>query len=517
MIDRRPLKLSDADHALIEAHELSPDEIERQRALLAGRATYRDLDRPATLGDGIRQLSEAEKEACRAEFDRAAMSGRYLSFVPASGAASRMFKSFLAALSSGRPLNRSSLHASNHKEDHDLLTMFEQIDHLAIREALRQACKTEAPPLAEQLAQGDYTPLARILLEPTGLNLPAEPKGLLPFHLYASGARTAFEEHLREAADLLPDKSGLARCHFTVSPQHQQRFTETLDRRRSAVEASSQSRLDVSFSTQSMATDTIALDENGELFRQSDGSLLFRPGGHGSLIRNLDQLPADFVFIKNIDNIVPEDRRERILAWRRILGGLLAQLERDTGLWDDRLKASPEDADLRAQAAKFIRNDLGIQSDAREEVLLAEVRARPMRVCGVVANTGDPGGGPFWVRGDDHRLSLQIVETAEIDPDEISQTRHLDAATHFNPTDMVCSLRKSDGESFRLADFVDHDAVFVAQKSSEGRDLRALEHPGLWNGAMARWTTVFVEVPRETFQPVKSLLDLLGEGHAPLP
>jgi hypothetical protein len=515
MIKSRPLTLDVADLAAIHAQQLSAEEIQRQRDLLAGQATYRHLDRPAMLGDGIRQLSDSESQQCLADFRKAALAGRYLSFVPASGAASRMFKTFMAALNSKRPLDRKSLELSTNPEDQDVLTIFGAIDQLAIREVLAQSCQTAPPLLAERLALGDYASLARRLLEPAGLNLPAEPKGLLPFHLYPAGARTAFEEHLHEATALLADEDGAVSVHFTVSPQHQNAFSETLDRVRAAIEQENQIKLTVTFSTQSAATDTIALDSEDQLFRNDDGSLLFRPGGHGSLLRNLDELDGDFVFIKNIDNIVPDDRRHLVLHWRQILGGLLAQLQKGTLFWIEQLSTAPRDSSVRTQAARFIQKELGIRSEEPEEKLLTEVRDRPMRVCGVVANTGDPGGGPFWVRSPDGALSLQIVETAEIDPEDSAQTRHLGTATHFNPTDMVCALRTADGQPLDLAAFVDRDAVFVAQKSSEGRDLRALEHPGLWNGSMAGWTTVFVEVPRETFQPVKSLLDLLGTGHAP--
>ena len=507
--------LDQRDIDAIRDRGLNPAEIQRQRELLAGKVSYRQLDRPAMVGDGIRRLSEAEASACLDDFAAAASVGRYLSFVPASGAASRMFKTLVEANSSGRSLDRASLTESSHPQDHDVLTTFTEINRLAIGEALEKALSAATPPLSRRLEQGDYGPLLQKLLDPTGLSLPQQPKGLLPFHRYPDTTRTAFEEHLREAAALLVDQHGQVRAHFTVSPQHQAGFDETLGRVAPGIEADLAIQFQVGFSTQSTATDTIALDQDGHLFRDTDGSLLFRPGGHGSLIRNLEELRGDFVFIKNIDNIVPDVHRDGVLRWRRILGGLLARLQRESDLWLTRLSESGSQAALREPAEQFVRDELGLPIDRPVDLILSDVLDRPMRVCGVVANTGDPGGGPFWVRGSDGSLSRQIVETAEIDPNDPAQTRHLDVATHFNPTDMVCALRNRDRQPLPLSRFVNRSAVFVAQKSSQGRDLRALEHPGLWNGSMAEWTTIFVEVPRETFQPVKSLLDLLGPGHAP--
>lgn len=511
------LHLDQADQAAIAARGLTLEEVARQRDLLAGSASYRALDRPATLGDGVRKLSPSEIEGCLDEFEQAALAGRYLSFVPASGAASRMFKTLLEAKSSGRALDRQSLESSNAPEDLDLLKTFSAIDRLAIQGELARYLDGTGTGLETTIQSGNYAPLVDALLDSGSLNLPARPKGLLPFHRYPNATRTAFEEHLREAGSLLADRDGQARVHFTVSLQHQAQFEQTLSRVAPVIQKAQAVGFQHSFSTQAPSTDTIALDANGELFRTENGEILFRPGGHGSLLRNLDQLDADFVFIKNIDNIVPDDRREPILHWRRILGGLLAQLQRETLQWRAKLQKSPNEHTLVEAAGNFLETELGLALDKPVPALLEEVASRPMRVCGVVGNTGDPGGGPFWVRARDGSVSRQIVETAEINPNDREQTRNLEKATHFNPTDMVCALRDASGRPFDLQDFVDTKAVFVAKKSSEGRDLLALEHPGLWNGSMAGWTTIFVEVPRETFQPVKALLDLLGEGHAPSP
>lgn len=506
-----------ADDDAIHARGLTRTEVDQQLALLRNPPAFRRLDRPAAPGDGIRQLKEHEVRTCHETFARAAAAGRFLSFVPASGAASRMFKSLVAETSSGGELTRSALRAraGGSPAAADTLRICEKRADLACEPEWDAAVVERGDQPAQLAADGHFGPLLHALLDPDALDYPDQPKGLLPFHRYPEGARNAFEEHLEEASCLLRDEEGRVRLHFTVAPAHRDAFAETLRQRGAATEGRHAAHLDVGFSTQDPATDTIAVDANGAPFRQPDGSLLFRPGGHGSLLRNLEASGGEFVFVKNIDNIVPDDRRAPVLHWRRALGGLLVRLREESETLARRLEAGDAGADEATR--KFFAGELGVQVAAGDEQAeLARVRSRPMRVCGVVRNTGDPGGGPFWVQGRDGRITRQIVETAEIDTADPAQKAMLDGSTHFNPTDMVCSLRDAQGHAFALREFLDPEAVFIAKKSSGGRDLRALEHPGLWNGSMADWTTVFVEIPREIFQPVKTIVDLLGPGHGPL-
>ncbi|HTS02545.1 MAG TPA: DUF4301 family protein [Thermoanaerobaculia bacterium] len=422
-----PTDLSPRDRAAIEAHGLTVAEVERQLALLRRPPARLRLVRPATAGDGVRRVPAAEHAALLALADEAARAGRLTKFVPASGAASRMF-AFLAPGSPETPEKR---------------IFSESVDAFAFAGDL------------------DFDRLA------------ATPKGLLPFHVYPDGPRTAFEEHLYEAAATVRDVSGLCRVHFTVSPLHRSAFEETLGEVRERVERATGARFEVSFSEQAPSSDTIAADLAGGPFRTSAGSLLFRPGGHGALLPNLGALAragADVVLVKNIDNVVPDARRGPTLLWKRLLTGLLVKLERSSR------------------------------------------RERPIRVAGVVRNEGEPGGGPFWVAGP-RGPSLQIVESAEVDTRDPAQAALWKSATHFNPVDLVCSLRDVGGRPFDLPLFVDEEAVFVAEKFHEGKPLKALERPGLWNGAMALWETCFVEVPKETFAPVKTALDLLRPDH----
>jgi hypothetical protein len=418
-------ELSPADRVAIESHGLTVEEIARQLALFRDPPAPQRLVRPATAGDGILRIPGSDHAALLDLADEAARAGRLTKFVPASGAASRMFAFLLA----GGP------------ESPEKRRFSESVDAFAFA--------------------GDLDRLA------------STPKGLLPFHRYPESSRTAFEEHLFEAAGTVRDASGLCRVHFTVSPEHRAAFAAKLEEARPRLERATGARFDVSFSEQAPSTDTIAAGPDGRPFRTAAGAILFRPGGHGALLGNLGAVAragGDVVLVKNIDNVVPDARRAPTLLWKRLLTGLLVRLERSSR------------------------------------------RDRPIRVCGVVRNEGEPGGGPFWVDGPGGP-ALQIVESAQIDAQDPAQAAVWTTATHFNPVDLACSLRDAGGQPFDLGRFVDEKAVFIAAKTHEGRPLKALERPGLWNGAMAFWETVFVEVPKETFAPVKTVLDLLRPEH----
>jgi hypothetical protein len=351
-----------------------------------------------------------------------------------------------------------------------------------------------------------------------GLGVLDRPKGLLAFHRHAGGVRTAFEEHLAAAAELVRDGQGTIRVHFTISAAHRERFAQALAAARPGL--AGRGTYDVSFSEQAATTDTVAAETDNRPFRTADGALLFRPGGHGALLHNLAALGGDVVFIKNIDNVVPEERLALVLATRRMLAGVLLELEADIHDLLRRLRAEGDDAAV-GDAVDLCRERLGLvppsatvsRLDDRMRHWVIDRLARPLRVCGVVPARGEPGGGPFWVRDREGQLSRQIVEQAEMDLSRPEQRAAFEAATHFNPVDLVCSLRDEQSRPYPLEQFVDHEAVFLASKSAAGRELKALELPGLWNGGMARWNTLFVEVPAETFAPVKTVLDLLRPEH----
>jgi hypothetical protein len=511
------------DAERIAAHGLEQAEVERQLALLRDPPSPVRLVRNASKGDGVRFLTEHEKQACVAAWRMTSAAGRWTSFVPASGAATRMFKSLLATRSGERPVTIDSLAEraaagdGDAKEAHAFAL---GLDRFAFRDDVARVLAARGLATGTPGPGDDLAPVLDALLDADGLDYANLPKGLVPFHAYPGGSRTAFEEHLVEGAGIARDAGSTVRLHFTVSPQHRRGFEETLARVRPSLEGRLGVRFVVDFSEQSPSTDTIAIDPDGAPFRDADGRLLFRPGGHGSLIGNVAALGADLLYVKNIDNVVPDHRRAVCLEWKRITGGLLTIVERRVhSVLDDLDRGGPGAVQ---RAFHLLVTELGqevpralVENPGEEAARFARSRLdRPLRVCGVVRVTGDPGGGPFWC-GEEGMASLQIVETAQIDLRERLQRAVFSASTHFNPVDIACTLHDRRGRPFDLRAHVDPRTAFIAEKSSGGRTLRALEHPGLWNGAMADWSTVFVDVPVETFHPVKSVVDLLRPAHQP--
>jgi hypothetical protein len=427
-----------------------------------------------------------------------------------------MFQGLLAARHSGAASSRAEaerLAIAGDASARFLLEFVGGLPRFAFTEALAESMRSHGLDLNAEIAAGRFEAVLDHLLTPTGLDYAGLPKALLLFHRYDRGARTALEEHLVEAAATVRDGDGRCRLHFTLSPEHESRFRSLLERVRPSYQGRFEARFEVGSSVQKPSTDTIAADEEGRPFRIADGRLLFRPGGHGALIENLADLGGDVVLIKNVDNVVPETRLETTRRWKRALTAHLVGLEARI---HRHLEALEADAAALEAAERFARQELSIEvagdRAARRQTLRRKLE-RPLRVCGVVRNTGEPGGGPFWVRDADGSLSLQIVEGAQIDSGSAAQRAIFAASTHFNPVDLVCSLRDRHGRSFDLRRFVDPQAVFLSRKSHEGRTLLALERPGLWNGAMADWITVFVEVPLATFNPVKTVNDLLRPEH----
>ncbi len=483
-------------------------EAERQLALLRGERSRVRLDRPCVKGDGIETIRPEEIPGLLSRHEAAARAERLTKFVPASGAATRMFQELLALL-----------HAERGGDPAVALELLRELRRLPFREPLREAAARSGLDLDELVEQGAFLEVLAALLGPGGLAYDAMPKGLLPFHSYPDGTRTAFEEHLVEAAGTVRGADGTCRVHLTVSAEHLERFREALARTRPRHERKLGVRLEVSFSVQKPETDTLSLGPDGEPLRDGDGRLLFRPSGHGALIENLDDLGADVVLIKNIDNVQPDRFRDATLLYKRALVGKLVELEERARALVLALESAAGTALVR-EAETFLRASLHREipviagDEARRHWLLAAL-SRPIRVCGVVRNTGEPGGGPFWVRDADGLASLQIVESSEIDRSSPAQRAILETSTHFNPVDLVCGVRDAHRRAFDLHEFVNPAAVIVSRKLQAGREIRVLERPGLWNGAMARWNTVFVEVPAATFTPVKTVFDLLRPEHQP--
>lgn len=518
------MTFSDADARQLEDRGISVAEARRQLELLSGPAHHVELVRPCTLEDGIVRLGDDDIDGLHALHAEAARSGRFTKFVPGSGAASRMFKSLLyyrqgpgAGTSWGVVVGQAR---DGRAEAAELVTFVEQIHRFAFYDDLKACLEARGRILDALAAAREFEPILEALFAPDGLDYARRPKGLLMFHRYGAESRTAFEEHLVEAVRYARDGNGVCRLHYTVAP-HYRAVCEATARRARERGITGDARLEIGYSTQKPSTDTLSLDESGSPVRDDAGRLKFRPGGHGALIENLNELEADLVFIKNIDNVRPDDADSVTSHWKRALGGFLVQLQRETFGYLDRLGEGEPRSELFEQARAFARERLGVEPsqepgtatprDARAS--LVSRLNRPLRVCGVVPHTGEPGGGPFWVRGADGSVSLQIVEASQVDPHDEGQQEILRSSTHFNPVDLVCAVLDHRSRPFDLTRYVDPDAVIVDRKSDAGRDLWALERPGLWNGAMAGWNTVFVEVPIETFTPVKTVIDLLRDEH----
>ena len=467
----------------IADHGLTPERVEEQVENFRRGFPFLKVVRAASPGDGVLVLDGAEVDAAVVRYDAAVAGLRVVKFVPASGAATRMFKELFEFVNAG-------------KRGKGIDVLLENIERFAFWPVLRAVL----PPEADDRATVDA-------IVNGGLNYGHKPKGLVTFHAYPDGARKAVEEHLVEGAAYAAS-NGVVRLHFTVSPEHMEAFRTLLAEKVPQYEARYGVRYDISFSVQKPATDTVAVNPDNTLFRQEDGSLLFRPAGHGALIENLNEIDADLIFIKNIDNVTTDARRGDTVRYKKALAGVLIDLQREAF---DRLRAiDAGTADLDA-VARFVETRLCVMlPESYDAALLRAVLDRPIRVCGMVRNEGEPGGGPFWVANPDGTESLQIAESSQIAPADLPLMK---SATHFNPVDLVCGVRDAQGGHFDLRRYVDPATGFISSKSSGGRELRAQELPGLWNGSMARWNTVFVDVPVSTFSPVKVVQDLLRPQH----
>ena len=479
------------------------------------------LLRPATSGDGLIAFHPEEKEYFQHYFDSHARKTRIVKFVPASGAATRMFKNlfeFIECAQKKSPELDNLLNNQGFNSVHHFITNLRQF---AFYNDLKSVLSRNGYSIDQLLSEKDYCPIIEFVLLEKGLNYTNLPKALLAFHQYQDGYRVAAEEHLVEAAYYATDHLLNAAIHFTISPEHLAKFNELILAVKEKYESLFKVHYNISHSIQKSSTDTLAVDEKNNPFRNPDGSLLFRPAGHGALLENLNDMEAEIVFIKNIDNIVPDHLKATTYEYKKIIGGYL--LEMREIIFDFLKKAELNDV-TEEEVSKMIdlaRTRFHISFPAGFSVLNLETRInflikklnRPIRVCGMVKNVGEPGGGPFWVENDKGEASLQIVESSQMNLKDQSQLQIFCSSTHFNPVDLVCCISDYKGNKFNLTDFVDESTGFISLKSSGGKNLKAMELPGLWNGAMANWITVFVEVPLITFNPVKTVNDLLRNEH----
>lgn len=431
-------------------------------------------------------------------------------FVPASGAASRMFKTLFEFLDG----------ISDVPETEYVRTFFRDLQKFAFYNDLNDACIKITERDIEGLAlENKFKEIVRLLLTEDGLNYGNLPKGLLKFHQYGNYGRTPVEEHLVEGSMYAKSKNGKVNIHFTVSPEHRQLFEKLLDKVTGSYESSTQTSFSLSFSEQKPKTDTIAVNPDNTPFREN-GEILFRPGGHGALIENLNDLDADIIFIKNIDNVVPDRLKEEESRYKKVLAGYLVDTQKKIFEYLQTIDSGEYTHDQLLEILHFTQNELNTKNpeikyleDGELVVYLKEKLNRPLRVCGMVKNVGEPGGGPFFAVNNDGSISLQILESSQIDLEDPAKKEMFEQGTHFNPVDLVCGVKDYQGNKFDLKEYVDKKTGFISHKSKNGKELKALELPGLWNGAMSDWNTIFIEVPLSTFNPVKTVNDLLREEH----
>ena len=502
--------LTAEDKQLLQEKGISEEQINAQLENFQKGFPFLKLKAAAATSNGIMAPTDEECAQYIKEWEEYKASGKDITkFVPASGAASRMFKDMFEFLDADYDTPQTAFEK----------LYFDRIEDFAFYSALNDVCiANEGKDIKTLIADGAYKVVVANMLQEKGLNYGQLPKGLLQFHRYDKGARTPIEEHLVEAASYASSQ-GKAEVHFTVSSEHKELFNKLVNEVLPTYSSTYNTEYAVSFSEQKPSTDTVAATMDNTPFRV-DGKLLFRPGGHGALIENLNDLSADIVFIKNIDNVVPDALKPSTVTYKKVLAGVLVNLQKKAYEYLETLDNGTYSHAELEEMIRFVQQQLCCRNenikhleDSELVIYLHKKLNRPMRACGVVKNVGEPGGGPFLAYNSDGTISLQILESSQIDKNNPEYVKMFNEGTHFNPVDLVCALKDYKGNKFNLLEFVDKNTGFISYKSKSGKELKALELPGLWNGAMSDWNTVFVEVPLDTFNPVKTVNDLLREQH----
>lgn len=503
------------DLAQLQAKGITPEQLEAQLQRHRSGFPYLEIDCAAQAGHGISVLSPTEEDGAVKRWRQyLAEGGEVMKFVPASGAASRMFKALFEFVDSGEAMPQSGTPVDK---------LLAGLEHLPFKKELDEVCvRLHGIDAAALLAAGRGHDVVAAIIRPEGMNYGGLPKGLLKFHAYpGEDSRTPVQEHLAEGAQTAADSNGVVKLHFTVSAEHVKLFEKHLAEAIPEMERKYGVKFEVSLSQQKPSTDTVAANPDGTPFVEN-GKILFRPGGHGALIANLSDIDSAVVFIKNIDNVVPDSRRADTVRYKEILAGYLMEIHDKIAAYQRVLAVESYDREKLDEMLHFVRNvlcidrpDLDTMSDKELAEFLNVKFNRPLRVCGMVRNEGEPGGGPYIARNPDGTVSPQILESHQIDTSKAEYAAMMNQATHFNPVDLVCYIKDAHGQSFDLPKFVDAATGFISSKSSHGKELRALELPGLWNGSMSDWNTAFIEVPATTFNPVKTVNDLLRPAHQP--
>lgn len=515
----KEMGLSSLDFVQIYEHGIPIENIKRQLAIFKNGIPKMQLLSAATFNNGIVKFSEKEFSEKAAFFDQEKSKFKLLKFVPASGAASRMFK-FLSVFLSDFKVGKETINAYiNRKKDTDLAVFIVGMDKFAFFNTVHEQLKTVYPNFDS--LDRDYKNyfFIKMLLDPQYFDFANKPKGILPFHKYFANIASPIEEHLYECG-YYSSSNGESNLHFTVSKEHQSQFQEIIKKTLDRVETETKNTVEIQYSYQNKSTDTIAVEESNAIFRNEKGNLVFRPGGHGALIENLNALDADVIFIKNIDNVILHNN-DAIALYKKALGGVLLELQNQVFDYLTVIDSKENDAVKVEEIAVFLDKKFNVElpenfdsfTVKNKVAAITSALNRPIRVCGMVINEGEAGGGPFWVKDEKNQVSLQIVETSQIDLNDDKQNNILNSATHFNPVDLVCGTKNYKNEKFDLTQFINHNSGFLVKKTNAGKNIRGYELPGLWNGAMANWLTVFIEVPLLTFNPVKTVNDLLKNAH----
>lgn len=502
------MTLDSRDINQLKAKGISEAQLNLQLQNLRTGFPYLHVLAPATPGNGILTLTDQERNKYTGAWERYLRNGgTVVKMVPASGAASRMFKDLFTFAADGVKTPFIDKFFANIHE----FAFFRELD-----DTCRRLYNADVDTLT---SAGRLTDVVNALIAPEGLNYGQLPKAMLTFHKAADATRTPLEEHLAEGAGYAADANGYVHVHFTVSPDHIELMRTKIAAALPAMEKEYGKHFTVDMSIQKPSTDTVAANLDGTPYRE-DGELFFRPAGHGALLENLGEMKEAVVFIKNIDNVVPDSRRASTLEYKQILGGLLVDAQQRIAHYSDLLRCGLPSRPVLNEILDFMHNTLFTTGEGAEDMddleladyLLCKLD-RPVRVCGMVRNDGEPGGGPFLTYNPDGTVSPQILESSQLNPKSEQTQRLLKESTHFNPVDLACFIQDVEGETFNLQDFVDPDTGFISQKSRKGTEIKALELPGLWNGSMSDWNTIFVEVPADTFNPVKTVNDLLRDAH----
>ena len=512
--------LDNKDKLQLDSLGISESELDAQINNFKEGFPFVKLVKPATSGDSILVLDKKKQKYYENYYNTNISNFTVSKFVPASGAASRMFKdlfTFKENFTEQSDFNKFVEENSLQSLD----KFFTYIDKFAFYKSLLKRIKAGGINLSELSEQQQKITLVEFLLEEKGLNYANKPKGLLAFHFYFSRYRTAVSEHLVEGARYAVGANREVKIHFTISKEHKQWFEEMVDSKVKKYESEFNVRYTITYSYQLESTNTVAVTPDNKPFRLDNGKILFRPAGHGALIENLNNIKDDIVFIKNIDNVVPDNLKATTIKYKRILGGLLIQIGESIRNHYSRIITKDYTVDTINYIEKVFKENLFIILPEKyykldlegKAMYIKDILVKPVRVCGMVKNEGEPGGGPFIVENDKGEQSLQIVEGAQIDMNNAEQREIVNSATHFNPVDIVCNFTDWTGKSLDIKNNIDANTGFISEKSKDGRVLKAQERPGLWNGAMSDWITIFVEVPIITFNPVKSVNDLLRPEH----